>query len=254
MQQELSIVIICKNEEATIARTLASVKALSHDIVVYDSGSSDKTLQLIHEAGITPIEGDWFGFGPTRRHATTLAKNDWILCVDADEWLEESLQQEIRQLTPTPGTLYRVRLKNHLGQKPINWGGWGTDWRLRLFNRTDTNWSEAQIHERVVLPSRCKVQSLQGRINHRTAKSIEDYKFKMSRYAVLTARNYFAQKKNATWLKRYASPFYAFFKNYILKLGFLDGAAGWQVSKQIAVYTFQKYQHLHDLYTAQNTG
>lgn len=247
MQATFSIVIVCKNEEASIGRTLGSVRGVTDDIVVYDSGSTDGTGAVVEGAGITPRRGPWLGFGATRRAATALAKHDWVLCVDADESLTEDLRNELRHFTPQPGTAYAVRLRNHLGARYIRWGAWGADRRIRLFNRTGCNWSDAPIHEKVTLPPGTEVVHLKGTMHHRTAASIADYRRKLDAYARLTAEHYHREGKEATFVRRHLSPLYTFFKNYVLKLGFLEGRAGWQISVATARYTHKKYAWLWEM-------
>ncbi|GAA4340212.1 glycosyltransferase family 2 protein [Flaviaesturariibacter amylovorans] len=247
MQATFSIVIVCKNEESRIGHALESVRGLSDDIVVYDSGSTDGTLALVERAGIVPHRGPWLGYGATRRAATGLARHDWVLCVDADESLSEALRRELSSLTPQPGTAYAVRLRNHLGARYIRWGAWGADRRTRLFHRGTGNWSEAPIHEKVQLAHGTHIVHLQGTIHHRTAASMADYRRKLDAYARLTAEQYHREGKEATFVRRYFSPLYTFFKNYVLKLGLLEGRAGWQISVATAGYTRKKYKWLGEL-------
>jgi O-antigen ligase len=246
--ENLSVVIICRNEEATIARTIQSVRNLSKDIVVYDSGSTDETLGIIRELGLTPHSAPWEGFGRSRRAATALAKNDWVLTVDADEWLTEALAEEIRELSlDHERTVYRIHLSNHMGRRQIQWGAWGGDYRIRLFHKGWVNWNEALIHEKLILPPGVALKTLKGSIEHRTARSFDEYRRKLESYALLTARQYFEQGRRATWLRLHVSPTYTFLKNYLLRLGFLDGDAGWRLSMMMAVYTRKKYGHLQRL-------
>jgi glycosyltransferase involved in cell wall biosynthesis len=247
MQRNLSIVIICKNESRHIDRTLTSVKHLVEDVVVYDSGSTDGTAELVEGMGIPVHRGPWMGFGPTRRHATTLAKNDWVFCLDGDEWLGNRLADELDEMEFESGTAYRVNLRNHLGKRHIKWGAWGNDRRVRLFHRHECNWSDATIHESVVAFKPVYYETLPGSVIHRTAKDINDYRNKLNSYAKLTAEKYFADGKKASFVRRCFSPFYTFLKNYVLKLGFLEGSTGLKLALATAGYTRIKYKHLRKL-------
>lgn len=247
MQATFSIVIVCKDEEARIGRLLESVRGVSDDIVLYDSGSTDGTLALAAAAGIQPHRGPWLGFGATRRAATGLAKHDWVLCVDADESLTDALRQELSSFVPQPGTAYAVRLRNHLGRRYIRWGAWGADHRIRLFHRGTCNWNDAPIHEKVSLAPGTGIALLRGAIDHRTAASIADYRHKLDAYARLTAEHYHRSGKQSTFVRRHLSPLYTFFKNYVLKLGILEGRAGWLIAVATAGYTRKKYSWLADL-------
>jgi (heptosyl)LPS beta-1,4-glucosyltransferase len=247
MQANLSIVIICKNEAETIDLAINSARGLARDIVVYDSGSTDATVALAEGLGVDVHSGPWLGFGATRRAATALAKNDWVFCLDADEWIGNHLAGEIDALELAAGKAWTVQLRNHLGKRPIRWGAWRNDYRLRLFNRTECNWTEDIIHEKVVPQKPVHIRRLRGAVIHRTAKSIRDYRQKMETYARLTAELYHKKGKRSTWVKRWLSPLLTFVKSYFGKLGFLEGAAGWALSTVAAGYTRKKYKVLAGL-------
>ncbi|GAB4093622.1 glycosyltransferase family 2 protein [Flaviaesturariibacter terrae] len=244
MPNKFSIVIICKNAVEGIDRTLNSVRGLTDDIVVYDSGSTDGTVAFVTGMGVPVHEGPWLGFGPTRRAATRLARYDWVLCLDTDEWLGTQLVEILMALEPEPGTAYRLRLRNHLGKRVIRWGGWGKDFRIRLFHRDECNWNDALIHEKVVPNGPLLIETLRGSIIHRTARSLKDYRRKLDAYARLTAESYRAQGRTATLPKRLLSPLATFFKDYVLKLGFLEGKVGFQLAWAAAGYTRKKYKLL----------
>ncbi|MCW3074119.1 MAG: hypothetical protein JWP69_1188 [Flaviaesturariibacter sp.] len=246
-KHEISVVIICKNGEATLGKTLESVLPLSRDIVVYDTGSTDATFQILERYGIQPYHGNWEGFGKARKAATVLARHDWVLTVDADEWVSKELGEEIRMISFSEKTAYRIKLDNHMGSQPIRWGAWGSDYRIRLFNKTYINWNEDLIHEKLVMPDGILLKNLNGRILHQTAKSFEDFGQKLKGYAELTARKYLIEGKKATWIKRRFAPSFTFLKHYLFRLGFLDGAAGWRLSALLAAYTREKYQFLYSL-------
>src|SRR5829696_10006564 len=128
MGTPISIVIVCKNEAGVIANTLRSVRGLSDDIVVFDNGSDDGTIDIIKQFPVTLHIGKWEGFGITKQKATLLARNDWILSLDADEVPDEELIQELRQVTlENEKEVYSVRRKNFLGKHHLRYGEWGND-------------------------------------------------------------------------------------------------------------------------------
>ncbi|RYY87703.1 MAG: glycosyltransferase family 2 protein [Chitinophagaceae bacterium] len=244
MPNKFSIVIICCNAAEGIDRTLNSIRGLSNDVVIYDSGSTDSTIRVAEDMGFTVHRGPWLGFGATRRAATLLAKNDWVFCVDTDEWIGTYLTDELMAWEPEPGTAWRLRLRNHLGKRLIKWGSWGNDYRIRLFNRLEANWNDALIHEKVVPNKKLSIDTLRGSIIHRTARSLREYRRKLESYAELTAESYRAQGRKATLGKRLLSPLVTFCKDYFLKLGFLEGKVGFQLAWLAANYTSKKYQYL----------
>jgi glycosyltransferase involved in cell wall biosynthesis len=248
MNNRLSIVIVCKNEAGNIERVLDSIQGVCNDVVVYDSGSTDGTLEILQRYGLNIHKGEWLGFGRTKQLAISLAKHDWILSIDADEAPDETLAAELEKLNPDDErTVYRIAFRNFLGDKHLKWGEWGGDSHIRVFNRKLVNWNDALVHESLVLPPGMKVVKLAGGINHRTMKDTAEYSRKMVHYALLNAEKYHAKGKRATWIKRYFSPLFAFIKYYIFMLGFLDGWEGLLSARMTAFYTFLKYARLHEL-------
>ena len=248
MNQNLSIVIICKNEKGNIERVLQSILTVCDDIVVYDSGSTDGTVELLQNYPVQVHQGQWMGFGKTKQYAVSLAKRDWVLCLDADEAIDEQLRQSLATLSfHNKNTVYKIRFKNLLGNKHLQWGEWGGDKHIRLFNRQVVSWDDAIIHERLVIPGGVVVQPLKGSVLHRTMKDTVEYSHKMVNYALLNAEKYHRQGKKAGWIKRRISPSFTFAKHYIFQLGFLDGWEGLLSARMTAFYTFLKYARLHEL-------
>ena len=245
----ISVVIICKNEAGVIERVLDSVQGISQDVVVYDSGSTDGTLDILHRYGVQVHEGPWMGYGKTKRHAVSLAKNDWILSIDADEALDLNLQEELKSLELQDiKTVYRIPFKNFLGDKYLRWGEWGGDKHIRLFNRREVTWDEAPVHESLIFSGDITVKQLAGSVLHTTMKDTMEYSQKMVQYALLNAEKYYQQGKRSTWLKRYISPSFSFLKHYLFRLGFLDGWEGLVSARMTAFYTFLKYTRLYELH------
>ena len=247
--QLISVVIVCKNEADVIAGTLQSLAGLTDDILVYDNGSTDGTQQIIKQFDVCLHEGTWEGFGKTKNKAISLAKHDWILSLDADEAIDNELKKSLLQLTwPGEKTVFDISFKSFLGKKYLKYGEWGGDHHIRLFNRKQVNWDAAPVHEKLVLPSDVIITRLKGYVLHQTMKDMEDYMQKMMHYAILNAKKYYQQGKKASWFKIRLSPGFTFFNYYILKLGFLDGHAGYVCAKITAHYTFLKYILLKELY------
>lgn len=248
MANHFSIVIICKNERTNIERVLQSLQGLSNDIVVYDSGSTDGTQAILKQYGVQLFEGEWKGFGKTKQLAVSLAKNDWVLCLDADEAPDALLQQALRNVDlAQTNTIYQLAFKTFLGQKHIKWGEWGGDKHLRLFNRRVVGWNDAVVHEELVMASPVVIKKLKGHVLHHTIKDTVEYSRKMVHYALLNAEKYQALGKKSTWVKRFMGPGFAFVRHYIFGLGFLDGWEGLVVARMTAFYTFLKYARLKEL-------
>lgn len=244
----MSVVIICKNEADIIDITLQSLEGLTDDIVIYDNGSTDNTIEEAKKFKINLQRGEWEGFGKTKNKAIAHAKYDWILNLDADEGLSPALKEELMQLQPDdPSIVYKFPFRNFLGNKAIKHGDWGIDHHIRLFNRNTVRWNEAAVHEQLILPGNVIIRDINNFILHHTWRNMADYQNKVKRYAQLGAEKYFQQGKRATWMKRNLSPVFNFISGYVFKLGFLDGKAGYQVARMNAHYTFLKYAELKKL-------
>ena len=246
--QSLSVVIICKNEADVISQTLESLRGLTDDIIVYDNGSTDNTIDVVKPFNVRLLQGSWDGFGGTKNKANALAKYDWILGLDADEAIDSVLMQSLLLAKLESETvLYEVKFKNFLGDKYLKYGEWGRDKHIRLFNRKSVKWNNAPVHEQLIISANATTTTLKGYILHRTMKDIKDYTTKMVNYAMLNAEKYHRQGKKASWLKLRMAPGFSFFNNFILKAGFLDGQAGYVCARMTAYYTFLKYARLKEL-------
>jgi glycosyltransferase involved in cell wall biosynthesis len=246
--QLLSVVIICKNEEDVIGKTLQSLEGLCDDIIVYDNGSADNTIEQVKKFDIQLHQGTWEGFGKTKNKAIALAKYDWILSLDADEAIDQELKKSLLALKLTDvKDVYEIKFKNFLGNKYLKYGEWGSDKHIRLFNRKKTQWDDAPVHEELIIPEGAVIIKLNGHVLHQTMKDINDYAVKMVRYAMLNAEKYHRQGKRSSWFLIRLAPGFTFFNYYILKFGFLDGYAGYVCARMTAYYTFLKYARLREL-------
>ncbi|HMG66927.1 MAG TPA: glycosyltransferase family 2 protein [Chitinophagaceae bacterium] len=246
--QRISVVIVCKNEEREIGRSLESLRGLTDDIVVLDTGSKDATMEIVRKEGVRLFEENWEGFGKTKKKATVLAKYDWILNLDADEAIDEELKKSLLNASlNNESEVFLIKFKNFLGNKYLRFGEWGGDKHIRIFNRKKINWNEATVHERLLLIPETKITRLKGFILHHTVSSVAEYAEKTLKYGLLSAEKYSEEGKNSSWPKIYLAPVFTFLKYYIFKLGFLDGRAGFICARMTFRYTFIKYARLLEL-------
>lgn len=253
MKDQFSVVVICKNEGAVIERMLQSVQAITDDVLVYDNGSTDNTIEIVQQHPVRLYQGSWEGYGKTKQKAVALAKHDWIISLDADEALDEELQNSLKTISFTnEKTVYRIRFKSFLGDKHLRWGEWGRDSHVRIFNRNYVHWDGAPVHEKLVIPEDAQEQTIKGSVQHRTMRDTVEYSHKMVQYAILNADKYFKQGKRATRIKRYAAPVFTFLNYYVFHLGFLDGWEGLLCARMTAFYTTLKYARLRELQTLAN--
>ena len=246
--QKLSVVIVCRNGAKVIGETIKSFSGLTDDILVYDNGSTDGTQEIVKRTEAKLFEGTWEGFGKTKNKANALAKYDWILSLDADEAIDDELKKNLLDLDLSNEIMvYEIRFKNFLGNKWLRFGEWGDDKHIRLFNRKQIHWNDADVHESLIFPAETQTILLKGNVLHKTASGINEYRQKMINYAALNAERYFKEGKKAGGLKIIFSSVFSFIKNYFFKLGFLDGSAGFHCARVNAYYTFLKYKKLNEL-------
>ena len=241
----ISVVLISLNEESNIARALDSV-SWAADVVVYDSGSTDATVDIAKKMGAKVIEGKWLGFGKTKKLASGHAKFDWVLSIDCDEELSPELAAEIAHKLPqlNETLAYRVpRLSNYLGRW-IRYGGWYPDLQSKLFNRKFSNWNEAEIHEKVEAAG---YENLVACLNHYVFKNIEAQVRTNNRYSSLQAEDMHSKHRKFSWFHFFTKPLVKFVECYILKRGFLDGYAGFVIAANARYSVFLKWAKLREL-------
>lgn len=229
---DLSVVIITKNVQNFIARAVLSAD-FADEILVLDSGSSDKTCHIAKMHGARVEQHVWLGFGKQKNTAVALAKNDWVFVLDADEKITKDLAQEIISTLKDPDKMvYQVARLNYFFGKILKRGGLYPDYSIRLFHRNFARFNEVAVHESV------QTNEQIGRLNHpmvhQAYQSIEEFISKQNRYSTLSI-------KKKSILKALLAPAWVFFKMYILKLGFLDGWYGFVIARLYAQYTFWKY-------------
>lgn len=249
MRTKISAVIICKNEAHIIAKTIEAAKPVVDEVLVYDTGSTDETVNISRHLGASVVETGWEGYGKSKQAAIALAANDWVLNLDADEVLDDAAQKSIAALLLNDDkTCYRFRFKNFLGRTVLRWGEFGFDSHVRLFNRRFVNWSDAAVHEKLVRAGGVKEEMLDGHILHHTMKDTAEFVRKSVNYALVNAEEYHRRGKKAGLVKQYLSPGFTFFKYYVVRLGFLDGWAGLFAARMAALYAYIKYARLRELW------
>ena len=224
----LSLVIITKNAESCIENCLQSADWIQHKIVV-DSGSVDKTVEIAQKWGATVIHQDWLGFGPQKQFAVMQAPTDWVLCLDADEFLSPELSKSLQALFDQNELqdAYKFPRSNKFLGRFLKHGEGYPDWSLRLFNKTKARWSDDLVHEKVVsINEPLKVGELVGDLMHESGESISHYIEKQNRYTDIQAKLMIEGGKKVSCSRLIFSPFMRFVKFYFVKCGFLDGLPG----------------------------
>jgi glycosyltransferase involved in cell wall biosynthesis len=237
---KISATIITCNEERNLPRAIESLRCCD-EIVVVDSGSTDRTMAIAEKYGARVLEADWRGYAGQKNYAASAATHDWVLAIDADEALSEDLEAEIWQLKkkgPEFDAYTVPRLAQYLGRW-ILYSGWHPDRKVRLFDRRKARWTGDYVHESVV--STGSVGQLHGNLLHYTCGSLSEHLKTMDRYTTLAAEEVVARKMKVGYRQLLLEPPWTFFKSYIAQRGFLDGMEGLAIAYMASLYTFLKY-------------
>lgn len=240
---KISVVLCTKNEEKNILRCLKSVGRITDEIIVMDSGSQDRTEEICRGfPGVKFFTTDWLGFSNTKNKANDLATGDYILSLDADEVLSEEIQNEILQIKDQLSGIYQInRLTNYCGQW-IHHSGWFPDRHPRLFPNKKAHWSQDLVHEKLIFDSQLKVSDFKGVVYHYSISNFSDHLKKIDSYSSLAATQLAKKKKKFLPVSMIVNPLFRFIRHYIIKRGFLDGAAGFRISLFSAYAVFLKYK------------
>jgi glycosyltransferase involved in cell wall biosynthesis len=241
----ISVTILTKNSKKYLPEVLQSLQMFP-EILIYDTGSTDETLEIaVKFPNVTIHKGKLDGFGPTHNIASSLAKNDWILSIDSDEIVTSKMAEEIAALTLNPQAVYSFPRDNYYNGKHIRWCGWYPDRQMRLYNRKQTRFTDAQVHEAIITDGMEKI-SLKEPFIHYSYDTVSDFLSKMQSYSDLFAKQNVGKKPSSV-SKAVLHGVFAFFKSYVLKRGFLGGREGFEISVYNANTAFYKYLKLLEL-------
>jgi len=271
---QLSVVIITFNEEANIGRTLTSVQPLVADgkgeIIVVDSGSTDRTVEIAKSFGAKVFIEDWKGYAAQKNSAIDRAAGDWILSLDADEELDSDLIKELtgsaksserpyewcltmgggssaREVTRGSPVGFSVQRKNFFLGRWIKHGGFWPDPKLRLFQQGNGRFEDRAVHEDARIEGNTK-RIPRGTLIHHSYPTLSDYIDHMNRYSSLGAEMVVAKGKvRFSFINIVLRPMFTFIYNYFFRLGFLDGREGLLLHLYHAVYVSWKYAKAWEL-------
>ncbi|MCC6675992.1 MAG: glycosyltransferase family 2 protein [Phycisphaerales bacterium] len=257
----LSVAIVCRNNEGTIARTLESAARLVKDsggeIVAVDSGSTDGTIALLERAGARVIRSEWKGHIATKQMAMEACAGDWVLAVDSDESLEPELEGSIRELLASAGpgvSGARVNRKVWYRGRPLNYV-WQPEWRLRLVRRGVAAWGGLDPHDVLALKDpAARAVDLNGALRHNSFETFAEHLRKQWGHARTMAESLHKAGRRGRKRDLLISPAGAFLKQLIAKRGFLDGYAGWLAAASTAAGTLMKHAMLIEMGGEQRRG
>jgi len=244
---KITATVITFNEERNIADALKSL-AWADEIIVVDSESTDRTVEIAREFTDSIFVRPWPGYASQKNFAAEQASNDWILNIDSDERVSDELAREIEELKRRASfdvaAFEMPRLTWYLGRW-IKHSGWYPDYKLRLYDRTRGQWVGDYVHESVKVDGHAK--RLQGDLLHYTVRNSSDHHNRLDRYTTLAARELFAKGKQPSLTSLIFSPVGSFIRSYIFKLGFLDGIPGLAIASFAAYYVFLKNLKLWEM-------
>lgn len=239
----LSAVVITRDNERTIRRCLESLR-WADEIIVVDSGSTDRTPEICRELGaqvhVTP---DWPGHGPQKNRALDLATREWVLAIDSDEWVTPDLRADIERTLARPlHAGYEMPRRSSFCGRWMQHSGWWPDRVARLFRRGAGRFTDDHTHERLVVSG--TLGRLRAPLMHETITDLEQLLRKMNAYSTATARMKFARRKRGGLARAVAHGTWAFFRTYVLRLGFLDGREGFILAVANAEGSYYRYVKL----------
>ncbi len=250
----LSVIIIARDAEGTIRRCLESV-AWADEIVVVESGSTDRTAELCREFTTkvhqTP---DWPGHGPQKNRALDFATGDWVLSLDSDEWITPAARAEIERAIAVPSdkVAFALPRRSSFCGRFMRHSGWWPDYVRRLFRRGAARFSDDQGHDRLIVNG--AIGKLTAPIQHETVTSLDQLIDKMNTYSAMTAHNLHARGRRASIGTALLHGAWAFVRTYFLRLGFLDGREGLMLAIANAENSYYRYVKLMLLAERENPG
>lgn len=248
MTVSVSAVIITFNEERNIGRCLDALAGVADDIVVVDSFSTDRTVEICREKGARVVQHAFAGHIEQKNYALEQATYPHVLSLDADEALSETLQASILAVKNNwQHDGYSMnRLTNYCGQW-IRHSGWYPDRKLRLFDRRLGHWGGTNPHDKVVMKPGCTTSRLHGDLLHYSYYTVSEHVERARKYAGIAAQAMYRQGRRASGLNLVLNPAVKFLRNYVFRLGFLDGKAGLTICRIAAVETYWKYRALKQM-------
>lgn len=248
----LSVAIVCKDNEATIGRTLESVRGLAAEIVAVDSGSTDGTVALLESHGAKVVRSAWLGHVKTKQKALESCGQPWVLCLDSDESLLPELQRSVREALNGDGAKVDERIggfvmnrKTYYKGEPLN-HVWQPEPRLRLVRRGAAKWGGLDPHDKLELTTG-KTGQLTGDLRHDSFPTFSEHMRKQWQHATTMASSLHAAGRKGSYISLMVSPVGAFVKQLVLKRGLLDGYPGWLAAASTAAAALIKHATLIEL-------
>lgn len=248
----LSVVIVAQDEERTIGRVIEAIKSIADEVLLIDSGSTDRTLEIAQSLGAECRHQDWLGYAAQKNLALSLAKFDWVLSLDADEIVTPELVAEIKAVLDDPkGTEYdgyRIPRMLYIGDVAVKHGGFYPDAQLRLIQRGKGQFNDRLVHEAIKVDGPVKLMN--NCMKHYAYKDVAGFSQAMEKYARLSAKEY-ARRNKFGWkchpINEVLHPVWTFCFRYFARGGLLDGSLGFELAGIYSDYVRKKIRYLREL-------
>jgi len=247
VKPRFSATVICKNEEHNIEACLQSV-SWCDEIVVVDSFSTDRTVEICRQYTDCVIQRPWAGYRDQKAFAHSMATREWVFLVDADERVPPELRDEIQDALGRFGTQYAAFLVPRLVRYLDRWwwkGGWYPDYDIRIFRRDRATWGGSDPHEKILVDGR--VKRLRLPLHHFSYRDTADHIRRINHFTNVSSAELRGQGKRWRWMDNLCRPPFRFLRSYIFKRGCFEGVPGLFVAVTAAVYVFLKYAKLREL-------
>ena len=249
----LTGIVPALNEEQNLEACLASFREICDEIIVVDSGSSDRTVEIARRFTDRVYVRPWVDYRTFLKFAMPRARYRWLLIVDCDERLTPTLRKQVRERVDREGggaVGFRMKRTSHFLGRRIRWSGWQNDFVYRFFRKGKGGPREREVHPGIVIDG--PIEKLDGLLLHFPYPTLEDYLGKFNRYTSAAARDRLKAGKRVRWSDRFLSPPARFLRTYFLRFGFLDGYPGFVLAVLGAFYVFARYTKMWQMQNAES--
>lgn len=246
---KLSVGIITKDEELNLPRTLAAIHEIADEIIIIDNGSEDRTAEIAGQFNASFFTEEWKGYGEQKNSVLKKCRGEWILLIDADEVVTPKLKEQIQSIINSEESqfnVYAIKRRTVCFGKEIKHGGMSGDFVPRLWKNGSVKLSSDIVHEDYITKE--KIGKIKEKLMHYTYNSIDEYLAAFRTYSILGGQKYFAAKKKSCLLQVTIRPTMRFIRDYLLRLGFLDGIEGLLLARLSAAQVMIKYYGLRKCY------